>query len=97
MNVINHTTQEKCIVKFPAYSYFTRERQKRVHKWAFIAAHDNNVFKVFGNCYDKDGVPRLSVRGYWDECFEFAPILSGEGKKAITGPYKELWRVVPRP
>ena len=30
MNVVNHTTNEKCSVKYHAYSYFSRERQRKV-------------------------------------------------------------------
>lgn len=81
MNVVNHTTGEKCELKFQSYSYFTRERQR----------------KVTGQCLDKYGIPQMIVRGYWDEYIEYAPIISTEGKDVLTGSFKELWRVGQRP
>ncbi|XP_019854132.1 PREDICTED: oxysterol-binding protein 1-like [Amphimedon queenslandica] len=81
MTVLNHTTKEKCEVKYHSYSYFTRERQR----------------KITGHCFDKDGTPQYVVRGYWDEYLECAPILSYNGKNPVTGPAREMWRVFPRP
>ncbi len=41
MNIVNHTTGEKCELKFHSYSYFTRERQRKVR----IIVYTNNIVK----------------------------------------------------
>lgn len=33
LKVVNHTTKEECHVKYHAYSYFSREKQKRVSQF----------------------------------------------------------------
>ena len=36
MTIVNHTNQEKCEVKYHSYSYFTRERQRKVKTVQYI-------------------------------------------------------------
>ena len=38
MTVFNHTTKEKCEVKYHSYSYFTRERQRKVCATSIVSS-----------------------------------------------------------
>lgn len=98
MTIVNHTTNEKCEVKYHSYSYFTRERQKKVTPLkCAINSSISFLSQITGRCLDCEGVPKISINGYWDEYVECAPILSFEGRNPVTGPSKELWRYLPLP
>ncbi|XP_013784959.1 oxysterol-binding protein 1-like [Limulus polyphemus] len=85
MDIINHTTGDKCHLKFVAYSYFSRDTPR----------------KVTGVVYDKEGNHQWILQGMWDNKMEGAKVLkvnsSGNGKPVVeTATYKLLWkRVMP--
>ncbi|XP_065893633.1 oxysterol-binding protein 1-like [Dysidea avara] len=79
LEVTNHKTGDKCVVRFIPYSYFSRERMRR----------------VTGNVTDKTGKQRYVLNGYWDEFIECSEVLGGSEKDLNTGPAKVVWRAVP--
>ena len=44
---------------------------------------------------DGAGTPHYVIKGYWDEQFTIAKVLSGEGKNLQTAPPASLWRADP--
>ncbi len=51
--------------------------------------------QVTGTVSDADGVPRWTLKGYWDEMMECSKILSGEGKGVVTDSPRRLWTLQP--
>ncbi|WKY01932.1 hypothetical protein Q1695_015724 [Nippostrongylus brasiliensis] len=58
MEIVNHGTGDKCVVKFFPYSYFSREPPR----------------KIYGVVKDSSGDPRLVVQGKWDEYVEMVKV-----------------------
>ncbi|XP_064391969.1 oxysterol-binding protein 1-like isoform X2 [Halichondria panicea] len=77
IKITNHTTREEGLLKFHAYSYFSREQQR----------------KISGHVQDVDGNVRYVLKGYWDQQFDMAKVIGGEGKNLETEPCQTLWRV----
>lgn len=75
----NHTNGEECRVKYHAYSYFSREQQR----------------KITGSIVDSKGNTCYVIKGHWDEKFTLAKVLSGEGKNVQTTPPEVLWCAEP--
>jgi len=82
MDIINHTTGDKCHLKYVPYSYFSREIPR----------------KVTGVVTDSEGSVHWVLSGTWDNKLEAAKVLSssqdlGKGKPRLeTGPAKVLWK-----
>ncbi|CAI2349096.1 unnamed protein product [Caenorhabditis sp. 36 PRJEB53466] len=63
MEITNHTTNEKCVLKFIPYSYFSREQPR----------------KVYGIVRDSEGVPKYVVQGTWDKSIDMLKVSSWNG------------------
>lgn len=86
MDITNHTTGDKCHLKYSAYSYFSKESPR----------------KVTGVVTDSKENARWVLTGNWCTKMEGAPIIhveeSNKGKPVFeTGPAKLLWKVRPPP
>ncbi|CAJ0597352.1 unnamed protein product [Cylicocyclus nassatus] len=83
MEIINHGTGDKCIVKFFPYSYFSRDTPR----------------KIYGVVQNPDGEPKMVVQGTWDKAVDICKVLrsSGTGDKAKIdlGEPKRIWTVNP--
>ncbi|XP_065663146.1 oxysterol-binding protein 1 isoform X2 [Hydra vulgaris] len=62
MDIINHTTGEKCNLKYHSYSYFSRDVPKR----------------VTGCVFDKNNVTRYVLSGIWDQKVDCAKVIYKE-------------------
>uniref|UniRef100_A0A8C4E7S2 Oxysterol-binding protein n=1 Tax=Dicentrarchus labrax TaxID=13489 RepID=A0A8C4E7S2_DICLA len=92
IDVVNHTTGDRCHLKFAPYSYFSRDVAR----------------KVTGVVMDKDGKAHYVLSGTWDEKMEFSRVMQSsrggengtEGKQKTvyqTLKARELWRKNPLP
>ncbi|THD20265.1 Oxysterol-binding protein [Fasciola hepatica] len=86
MDIINHSTGEKCHLSYKAYSYFSSETPRR----------------VTGAITDKSGAVRYVLNGTWDESMEYAPVVTTRqprnGKPILeTGPARIAWQRNPLP
>ena len=57
----------------------------------------NKVFfllsaQISGQIQDADGNVRYVIKGYWDQQYDIAKVISGEGKNVVTEPPVTLWR-----
>uniref|UniRef100_A0A3Q3J980 Oxysterol-binding protein n=1 Tax=Monopterus albus TaxID=43700 RepID=A0A3Q3J980_MONAL len=92
IDVVNHTTGDRCHLKFAPYSYFSRDVAR----------------KVTGVVMDKDGKAHYVLSGTWDEKMEFSRVMqsSRRGENGTEGKQKtvyqtlkarEVWRRNPLP
>lgn len=92
IDVVNHTTGDRCHLKFAPYSYFSRDVAR----------------KVTGVVMDKDGKAHYVLSGTWDEKLEFSRVMQSsrggengaEGKQKTvyqTLKAREIWRRNPLP
>lgn len=92
IDVVNHTTGDRCHLKFAPYSYFSRDVAR----------------KVTGVVMDKDGKAHYVLSGTWDEKMEFSRVMQSsrggengtEGKQKTvyqTLKAREVWRKNPLP
>ncbi|XP_062568739.1 oxysterol-binding protein 1-like isoform X1 [Saccostrea cucullata] len=86
MDITNHKTQDKCHLKYSAYSYFSREIPR----------------KVTGVVTDQDGAAKWVLTGTWDKRMEAAKVVhideSNKGKPVFeTGPHICIWEKRPLP
>uniref|UniRef100_A0A667YAB3 Oxysterol-binding protein n=1 Tax=Myripristis murdjan TaxID=586833 RepID=A0A667YAB3_9TELE len=92
IDVVNHTTGDRCHLKFVPYSYFSRDVAR----------------KVTGVVMDKDGKAHYVLSGTWDEKMEFSRVMQSsrggengtEGKQKTvyqTLKAREVWRRNPLP
>ncbi|XP_072456026.1 oxysterol-binding protein 2 isoform X2 [Notamacropus eugenii] len=91
IEIINHKTKDKCLLKFTPYSYFSKEYTR----------------KVTGVVTDSKEKAHYVLSGSWDEKMECAKIVqsshsspSTEGKQKMvyqTLPAKLLWKKYPLP
>uniref|UniRef100_A0A672H4V9 Oxysterol-binding protein n=1 Tax=Salarias fasciatus TaxID=181472 RepID=A0A672H4V9_SALFA len=92
IDVVNHTTGDRCHLKFAPYSYFSRDVAR----------------KVTGVVMDKDGKAHYVLSGTWDEKMEFSRVMQSsrggengaEGKQKTvyqTLKAREVWRKNPQP
>lgn len=77
--ITNHVTGDRLAMKWHGYTYFTRERQR----------------KVTGTVYDKHDNPRYVLTGYWDDYIECAKVISSSGKNLKTEAAKVVWKMDP--
>lgn len=81
LDIVNHTSGEKCTMKFYQYSYFSKECTKLVK----------------GTILDSKGDIKWVIKGTWDEQVEAAKVIrvstDSRGKQIIdTGPPEVLWK-----
>ncbi|XP_030193933.1 oxysterol-binding protein 1 isoform X1 [Gadus morhua] len=70
IDVVNHTTGDRCHLKFAPYSYFSRDVAR----------------KVTGLVTDKDGKAHYVLSGTWDEKMEFSRVMqSSRGSSSGSG------------
>ncbi|XP_049616689.1 oxysterol-binding protein 1 isoform X1 [Syngnathus scovelli] len=92
IDVVNHTTGDRCHLKFAPYSYFSRDVAR----------------KVTGVVMDKEGKAHYVLSGTWDEKLEFSRVMQSsrggengsEGKQKTvyqTLKAREVWRKNPLP
>ncbi|XP_051829096.1 oxysterol-binding protein 2 isoform X2 [Antechinus flavipes] len=91
IEIINHKTKDKCLLKFTPYSYFSKDYTR----------------KVTGVVTDSKEKAHYVLSGSWDEKMECAKIIqsshsspSTEGKQKMvyqTLPAKILWKKYPLP
>ncbi|XP_061815177.1 oxysterol-binding protein 1-like isoform X1 [Nerophis lumbriciformis] len=95
IDVVNHTTEDRCHLKFAPYSYFSRDVAR----------------KVTGVVMDKTGKAHYVLSGTWDEKLEFSRVMQssrggGGGDNGSEGKQKtvyqtlkarELWKKNPLP
>ncbi|XP_074062456.1 oxysterol-binding protein 2 isoform X1 [Macrotis lagotis] len=91
IEIINHKTKDKCLLKFTPYSYFSKDYNR----------------KVTGVVTDSKEKAHYVLSGSWDEKMECAKIIqsshsssSTEGKQKMvyqTLPAKLLWKKYPLP
>uniref|UniRef100_A0A0K0DF58 Oxysterol-binding protein n=1 Tax=Angiostrongylus cantonensis TaxID=6313 RepID=A0A0K0DF58_ANGCA len=84
MEIINHGTGDKCVVKFFPYSYFSREVPR----------------KIYGVVRNPSGEPKLVVQGTWDAFVDMFRVVknirSGDKSKIETElEPKRIWTVNP--
>ena len=51
-----------------------------------------SALQISGQIQDADGNVRYILKGYWDQQYDVAKVISGEGKNAVTEPFVTLWR-----
>ncbi|KAG8182462.1 hypothetical protein JTE90_020383 [Oedothorax gibbosus] len=81
MEIVNHTTEDKCHLRFIPYSYFSREIPR----------------KVTGVVTDQEGSAKFVLQGTWDNKMESARVLNShgsvKGKPLLeTSSPKTIWR-----
>ncbi|KAK3599071.1 hypothetical protein CHS0354_024397 [Potamilus streckersoni] len=80
MDIVNHTTKDRCHLKYNAYSYFSREKPR----------------KVTAVVTDAKDTPKWVLTGTWDERMDVAQVLhvdeSGKRPTFATGPYRMIWK-----
>ncbi|XP_053200769.1 oxysterol-binding protein 1-like [Panonychus citri] len=81
MVITNHTTGDRCLLKFIPYSYFSRDIPR----------------KVTGKIVDSKGVTKWIIQGIWDEYIESALVFdkrtSAKGKSIYdTSPFVRVWQ-----
>ncbi|MEQ2288867.1 Oxysterol-binding protein 2, partial [Ameca splendens] len=92
IDIVNHTTGDRCHLKFAPYSYFSRDVAR----------------KVTGVVMDKAGKAHYVLSGTWDEKMEFSRVMQSsrggengtEGKQKTvyqTLKARELWKRNPLP
>ncbi|CAM9337687.1 unnamed protein product [Lampetra planeri] len=91
IDVVNHTTGDRCHLKFAPYSYFSRDVPR----------------KVTGVVTDNDGKAHYVLSGTWDDKMEFSRVMQSsksengtEGKQRTvyqTLKAKEIWKKNPLP
>ncbi|VDM63300.1 unnamed protein product [Angiostrongylus costaricensis] len=84
MEIVNHGTGDKCVVKFFPYSYFSREVPR----------------KIYGVVRNPSGEPQLVVQGTWDAFVDMFKVVktirSGDKSKIETElEPKRIWTVNP--
>ncbi|CAG2110463.1 unnamed protein product [Medioppia subpectinata] len=83
MTITNHTTGDKCHLKFIPYSYFSRDVPR----------------KVTGVVMDSEGTPKWVLQGTWDNKVEASKVInshgSAKGKPILeTATPKVIWKRV---
>uniref|UniRef100_A0A8R1HXT2 Oxysterol-binding protein n=1 Tax=Caenorhabditis japonica TaxID=281687 RepID=A0A8R1HXT2_CAEJA len=87
MEITNHTTNEKCVLKFIPYSYFSREQPR----------------KVYGIVRDAVGVPKYVVQGTWDKSIDMLKVSSWNGNmekpkvEVDEASLRRIWTANPLP
>ncbi|XP_029648879.1 oxysterol-binding protein 1 isoform X4 [Octopus sinensis] len=85
MDITNHTTGDKCHLKYSAYSYFSRETPR----------------KVTGVVTNSSGKAQWVLTGTWDDKMEGAQVINvdeSKGKPVFeTGPHRYVWKRRPPP
>lgn len=85
MDIVNHKNGDKCHLKYYPYSYFSREKPR----------------KVTGVVMDKAETAKWVLTGTWDTQIEAAQVLHVDdtSKRPVfaTGPKRLLWKRVPPP
>jgi hypothetical protein len=78
--ITNHTVNgEEANIKFHAYSYFSRERQR----------------KLTGTVCDASGRAHYVLKGHWDDTIQTAKVLEGQGKNAVLSEPELVWKNIP--
>uniref|UniRef100_A0AAQ4NPT7 Oxysterol-binding protein n=1 Tax=Gasterosteus aculeatus aculeatus TaxID=481459 RepID=A0AAQ4NPT7_GASAC len=79
IDVVNHTTGDRCHLKFAPYSYFSRDVAR----------------KVTGVVTDKDGKAHYVLSGTWDEKMEFSRVMqSSRGENGSEGKQKTVYQTL---
>ncbi|KAF1762022.1 hypothetical protein GCK72_010283 [Caenorhabditis remanei] len=87
MEITNHTTNEKCVLKFVPYSYFSREQPR----------------KVYGIVRNSEGIPKYVVQGTWDKSIDMLKVSSWNGNQekpkveVDEASLKRIWTTHPLP
>ncbi|CCD31139.1 Oxysterol-binding protein [Caenorhabditis elegans] len=87
MEITNHETNEKCLLKFVPYSYFSREQPR----------------KVYGIVRDAEGIPKYVVQGTWDKSIDMLKVSSWNGNhekpklEVDETSLKRIWTANPLP
>ncbi|CAI5445493.1 unnamed protein product [Caenorhabditis angaria] len=87
MEITNHKTGEKCVLKFIPYSYFSRDTQR----------------KVYGIIRDSTGIPKYVVQGTWDKSIDMLKVSNWNGNmdkpkvEVDETSLKRIWTVNPLP
>ena len=79
MDIVNHTTNDRCHLNYQAYSYFSREPQR----------------KITGMVTDREGEPKFMLNGHWDNLLSGAKVLKkNDGVSPVleTAPSVVLWK-----
>lgn len=79
MQIENHTTGDKCQLKFHAYSYFAPDKAR----------------KITGVVKDKKGNARRVIQGHWDKSIEIAKVLRHDKNNLETANYERIWTINP--
>nr|XP_043877696.1 oxysterol-binding protein 1-like isoform X2 [Solea senegalensis] len=80
IDVVNHTTGDRCHLKFAPYSYFSRDVAR----------------KVTGVVMDKDGKAHYVLSGTWDEKMEFSRVMQSSrgGENGTEGKQKTVYQTL---
>ncbi|XP_067117472.1 oxysterol-binding protein 1-like isoform X1 [Osmerus mordax] len=80
IDVVNHTTGDRCHLKFAPYSYFSRDVAR----------------KVTGVVTDKDGKAHYVLSGTWDEKLEFSRVMQSSkgGENGTEGKQKTVYQTL---
>lgn len=91
MSIENHTTGDKCQVKFHAYSYFAPDKARRVtlllHQLLVV------VIQITGVVKDTKGVPRRVIQGHWDKTIEIAKVTKHDKNNLETTNLQRIWTI----
>jgi len=79
VQIENHTTGDKGLVTFHAYSYFSPDKAK----------------KVTGAVKDKNGNARYYIEGHWDKAIDIAKINKQKKNGLEVGSYERVWTINP--
>ncbi|XP_062333286.1 oxysterol-binding protein 1 isoform X3 [Osmerus eperlanus] len=80
IDVVNHTTGDRCHLKFAPYSYFSRDVAR----------------KVTGVVTDKEGKAHFVLSGTWDERMEFSRVMQSSkgGENGAEGKQKTVYQTL---
>lgn len=109
IDVVNHTTGDRCHLKFAPYSYFSRDVARKVRKKQKLLTQNANnneaphcpalhlsCFQVTGVVMDKDGKAHYVLSGTWDEKMEFSRVMQSSrgGENGTEGKQKTVYQTL---
>ncbi len=62
------------------------------NSWNIVNSAIKHTPQISGHVQDVDGNVHYLLKGYWDQQYDVAKVIGGEGKNIETHPYQTLWR-----
>lgn len=107
--MVNHTTGDRCHLKFAPYSYFSRDVARKVRntqrifllivvfiRIVIVSALPPSLPQVTGVVMDKDGKAHYVLSGTWDEKMEFSRVMQSSrgGENGSEGKQKTVYQTL---